>query len=818
MLIWMRKRLVKYAIPVVGLLSLAGYLFFVNPLLVGSLNLREFDRAELNRQAREIASSLLGDDNEYNIKESIGADLDLLNNIQRSVGLRSESEIISSNLPVQMYSADFYLKKGTPKVELKSDSPVLSIRIDAHGRVASLSYTDINDSDGRPVTATEAGGKIKTLAPLLSLDPLALRQVRPQDIEKDDWINIEKQDREEKNKEAGLVRAEQEFFFNEKIEGVPLASYSHSFSFTGNEIRYVRSLLFKNSLYNRGGTGVAGFLSIVIWFAIGMLALTIFGLKIRRDEIDWSHYIRFSSFAAILTFTYFLFNEGRFSLLYILGSMLAGFFIGFALGLIFAVAESKTRENNSGTLAVQDAIFSGNFKIRELGETIFWSLSYGSVFFLVPLAALAVSAMNEKFRLALWTANPAGIGGFIPASALLQSFIHPALWAFLFSSPIFGILACLICQRFPGKRGSMAVAAVFAFLGLAALDAAPALVWLALLFAAGILLCGLWRDYGFTGVLFSLLFYLSIQRAFLLFMAKDAIFAFAGLALILFWLLVLGIAVYLVFKGKPVAKMKPYEPKYLKRMKEKERFERELEIAKHLQERLLPKKTPHLEKFEIASLCEPANEVGGDYFDFLSLGDNRMLVFLGDVSGKGIRAAFYMTLAKGLLHGSFNLCKDHLELLTLLNRRFGGLSEEGVFLTLITLTLDTESGEVLLSSAGHNPPLLFKKDTVWSVPSRGLVIGPMPDDILARSLKDFKFRMEEGDVLLLYTDGITEAMNHHLDEYGTERLKKVFEESVQKSAGEIVNSIRKSVLDFTQGYQQSDDLTILVLKAKKGGD
>lgn len=813
----MKKRWLKFAIPVLSVLSVAGYLFFVNPLLVGSLNLREFDRKELNARARDAATLLLGGEDRYRISESIEADMNLFRNLQRSIGLRSESDLVSSKLPVQIYSADFYFTRGTPKFELRSDSPVLSMSVDSHGKVVFLKYTDLDDVDERPVSASEAGARIKKIAQFLKLETSTLMQVREQDIENDDWIKIAGSDIKDEKKEGDQSRADQEFLFSEKIEGVPLASYTHKFSFTGNEFQYSRTLLFKRSVFSGQQAGVVDFLAAVIWFAIGLLALTIFGLKIRRDEIDWNHYTRFSCFASVIAFLTLAFAQGAFSVANIVGALLFGILIGFGLGLIFAVAESKTRENHSDTLAVPDAIFGGNFKIRELGEMVFWGCAYAGLFFLIPLAAFFVFDVTGKGSLVVWTVNPARIGGFLPVSVLLNSFAQPSMYAFLFSAAIFGIFASLVCQRFPGRRGAIAVSAVFAVLGLSVMNgASPALIWLALLFAASYLLCDMWRKFGFPGVLISIFIALCLQRAFLLVLAKDVLFAVVGLILILFWLCVLGVSLYLMFKGKPVSKMAPYEPKYLKRMKEKERFERELEIAKHLQEKLLPKNTPDLEKFEIATLCEPANEVGGDYFDFLSLEKSKMLVFLGDVSGKGIRAAFYMTLAKGLLHGSFNLCKDHLELLTLLNKRFGGLSEEGVFLTLITLTLDTETGDVLLSSAGHNPPLLFKKDTVWSVPSRGLVIGPMPDEILVKSLKDFKFKMEEGDVLLLYTDGITEAMDHHMEEYGTDRLKKVFHENVDKPAGEIVNSIRRSVLEHTKGFAQSDDLTILVLKAKKG--
>jgi hypothetical protein len=816
MLIAMRKNLFKFLIPVLSLLSVAGYLAFINPLLVRSLNLYEFDRAELGKKANDIAKALLGEDAQFRINESINADRNLLNNLQRSIGLRSESDIVSSKLPVQIYSAVFYLKKESKGLEIGKEEQVLTVKIDSHGRVASLNYIDPDDKDGKPVSASEAGRKIKSLATVLNLDPMSLQQVQPQDIKKEEWIDTGRRANENSDGNKPPAQAEQEFFFSEKIDGVPLATYSHIFKFTRNEVQYSRSLLFKKTVFAEGKAGLIHYASFIIWFAIGFLGLTIFALKVRRDEIDWSHYLRFSSFAAVVTYLYWIFEMGSFSIADILGTLLLAAGIGFPLGLIFAVAESKSRENYSENLAVSDALFSGNFKIKELGELVYFSFVYGGFFFLLPLSAYGFYNIFHKTKLVIATVNPAEISGFLPSSLLLRSFAIPAIYSFLMTAPVFGILACLVCQRFPGKRGSAAVSFVFAVACIPIIENEPVWLWLILMFLASLLLCRIWKKLGFPGVMLAIFIPLCLQRAFLLILAKDMMFAFIGLVLLLFWIFIFALSVYLIFKGKPVSKMKPYEPKYLKRMKEKERFERELEIAKNLQSRLLPKTSPDLKDYEISTLCEPANEVGGDYFDFLTLDDNKMLIFLGDVSGKGIRAAFYMTLAKGLLHGSFALLKDHRELLTLLNRRFGALSEDGVFLTLIALTLDFETREILLSSAGHNPPLLFKNDTVWVVPSRGLVIGPMPDDILLKSLKDFKFKMDEGNVLLLYTDGITEAMNPDLDEYGVDRLKEVFQKCVHLSADEIVNAIRKSVYEFTEGSPQSDDLTILVLKAKNG--
>lgn len=810
----MRKKGFVCAITVFSLLCVAGYIFFVNPLIAKSLNLYDFDKGELSKKAGDIANKLLGDEAELSSKESMEANLDLLKNLQRSIGLSSASEIVSSKIPVLFYSVEFSRRKSHQIFGVENEETLMTLKMDSHGQIALLSYKDTAQGSGKPVSAEEAGRKIKKLVAALNIEPMSLRQVRPQDMEKDGWIETAMAEQDDKEKAGAL--AEQEFHFSEKIEGVPLASYKHLFKFTRNDSVYSRTLLFKKEVFTPSNVDIDYLVAILLWFVLGFLALVVLMMKIRRDEIDWVHFYRVSTFFGIISFIYFVYTTGSFAPIKILSLIFVSLLLGLFFGTSFVVAESQTRENHSEKLELLDALFACNFKVKELGLTICWSGIFGSLFFFMPLTAFLLYKLSEKTKAVIIVSDPVQTEVYLPLSLALKSLVVPLFFSFLVSTIIFGVFAPIVCQRFKGLGGKAAIAVIFALVSSTPLELEPLWLSMILLISAGFLLCHVWERFGFCGTMITIFIPLSMQRAFLLIMAKDMMLAMEGLSLAFFWAAVLILSFFLLWKGKELSTVKHYEPKYLKRIKEKERFERELEIAKNLQSRLLPQTPPFLEKFSISTLCEPANEVGGDYFDFLELDKERMLIFLGDVSGKGIRAAFYMTLAKGLLHGSFALVKDHRELLTLLNRRFGALSEEGVFLTLITLTLDSSSGDMNIASAGHNPPLLYKNGAVTKVPSRGLVIGPMPDDVLLKSLSEYDFKMEEGDVLLLYTDGVTEAMNPKFDEYGLERLIDVFENSVGLSSGEIVAAIRRSVLNFTRDAPLSDDLTILVIKANDG--
>ncbi|MEJ2635439.1 MAG: PP2C family protein-serine/threonine phosphatase [Calditrichia bacterium] len=249
---------------------------------------------------------------------------------------------------------------------------------------------------------------------------------------------------------------------------------------------------------------------------------------------------------------------------------------------------------------------------------------------------------------------------------------------------------------------------------------------------------------------------------------------------------------------------------------ERERMARELEIAHHVQESLLPKKNPELAGYDIAGICIPAKEVGGDYFDFIPLGKNKMGVVIGDVSGKGVPAAIYMTLTKGILQSYVQENISPRDVLIKLNRLLYQTIERGAFVSLFFAILDGDKQEVHMARAGHNPAIhyssaagktrLFKPD--------GIGLGMEEGRIFNRVLKEQKLQLSAGDWLVFYTDGFTEAMNDSNDEFGEKRLLQVLQENGEKSAVEFLDSLQASVRDFVKDKSQFDDMTVIALKVK----
>ena len=242
---------------------------------------------------------------------------------------------------------------------------------------------------------------------------------------------------------------------------------------------------------------------------------------------------------------------------------------------------------------------------------------------------------------------------------------------------------------------------------------------------------------------------------------------------------------------------------------EKERLEREMELAAEIQQRLLPKGTPAVSGFELAGWNRPAWQVGGDYYDYMQLSGGRLGLVVADVTGKGMPAALLVST----LHSALRLLLDGSEaessLLAQLNQHIVESSSPNKFITLILVELDPETGDLRCLNAGHNPGLLVRRDE--KVVELGA--GGMPLGLLAGSAYDsFTLKMKEGDLLCLYSDGITECEAPDEEEFGLERLRELLCEHRDQPLCDLLRTIDVAVTEFAAGRPQGDDQTVVLLR------
>jgi serine phosphatase RsbU (regulator of sigma subunit) len=243
---------------------------------------------------------------------------------------------------------------------------------------------------------------------------------------------------------------------------------------------------------------------------------------------------------------------------------------------------------------------------------------------------------------------------------------------------------------------------------------------------------------------------------------------------------------------------------------EMETVKRELAIAATIQQRILPESLPTIDGYDISGINLPAIEVCGDYYDCMQINENKYALIMADVSGKGIPAALLVSSLQASLRIYFETDQPLILLAEKLNKLIYQSTTADKYLTMCICVLDIKSGTLEALNAGHNPPLIVHNDqTLTSIAPGGIPIG-MAD--LGLSYQTAEYQLALGESILMFTDGITEAMDINENMYEDERLEAFYIKNRQKSAQEFVGDLINDVYQFVGGASQSDDITVLYLK------
>jgi serine phosphatase RsbU (regulator of sigma subunit) len=248
---------------------------------------------------------------------------------------------------------------------------------------------------------------------------------------------------------------------------------------------------------------------------------------------------------------------------------------------------------------------------------------------------------------------------------------------------------------------------------------------------------------------------------------------------------------------------------------EKERMKHELQIARRIQLDSLPQSTPTVKGLEISGTSIPAMEVGGDFFDYLSNGNGKFTVVIGDVSGKGTSAALYMSKVQGILRSLHGFDLSPKDLFNRANKLLCQDLEKRSFVTVLGAEFDLEKRTIIVSRAGHLP--LWHVDavsrTVKKILPRGLGLGLNDASIFANEMEEKKVPYHSGDIFVFATDGVTEAHNEQGD-FGEERIHEIVLNHVESSANTIQSALLESLSLFTGERVQHDDQTVVIVKVQ----
>ena len=247
---------------------------------------------------------------------------------------------------------------------------------------------------------------------------------------------------------------------------------------------------------------------------------------------------------------------------------------------------------------------------------------------------------------------------------------------------------------------------------------------------------------------------------------------------------------------------------------EKKRLDHDLEIARDIQRILLPAEAPAINGFQISGLNVPARQVSGDYFDYIQVDDERLGVAIADVSGKGVPASLIMAICRSVLRAEAARNPSPADVLRKVNRQLYPDIKEDMFISMAYLILDHQRDGVTLARAGHDAPLLYKRhsQTVTPIKPPGMVVGIDSGNVFDRLTTDFAVPLERNDCLVIYTDGVTEALNTDGDEFGLERAIESVRASATDGAQTIVKKIIEDVRNFTGSLPQNDDITLIAIR------
>ncbi|HKK26220.1 MAG TPA: PP2C family protein-serine/threonine phosphatase [Gracilimonas sp.] len=485
-----------------------------------------------------------------------------------------------------------------------------------------------------------------------------------------------------------------------------------------------------------------------------------------------------------------------------------GAFSAVAFFVLTAVSDSVTRQYWPEKLKSWDLIRRGLFVNQPVGWAIVNAIGIGGL--LAGITGLFLNAIPAAYI-------SAG-GGFIADQFLLPS-VANLLVTMITVLIVIVAVYLIIGNQIKGMMNKDLIipllsAILFGLIDVLPFNIEPDVLNRAMRSVAGLLLGYFYLRYDFLTVVlgfFVYLNFLSTAKGWVMSGSPDAN-TFYLFIIVLAFAALLGI--YFVARGSERKELPEYVPTYIEEQAKEQRVKQELSIARAVQHTFLPSKIQSLPGIDMAGICIPAQETGGDYYDMISLGEQRVAIAIGDVSGKGIRAAFYMTFTKGVLHSLSALILSPVELLNQLNRLFNENATRGTFISMIYGIFEAKKRTFTFARAGHNPMLLVRKDgsSEWIKP-KGLGIGVTKGDNFIECIEEAELKLNEGDVLILYTDGITEMLDAGGRFYGEERLQELIKNIRKDSSHEIMKRIVSDVNEFKGLTKQHDDMTLVIIKA-----
>ena len=589
-------------------------------------------------------------------------------------------------------------------------------------------------------------------------------------------------------------------------------NYTLKTQVTGDQVSNFSIQVIIPDEYKKNETDVYEIAATIIFTLLIIISVLIVGFKrFRAYEVGFKHAIAFGIFVLVsFILKELLESFGFFEWTIVLGLGLGGIFIAGAAVILWAVSETIFREIWNQKFLSLDLIYHRKIIHSSVGKTIINSISFGlgltALFFLLLYAISHYS--NVSFTGDNFTSQ-----SHITSNLPLLNIFFGVFNSYGILAVSFFMFLTAAIKRYINNDIIFVFVSGLTWALLIQSNVNPLTAGLPISLVVGILLSLILIKYDLLSTLLTfLLFRFFIKATELSFLTENSLKnEWYILIVICFVLLVFGII--LVFRKDKFTDYDSITPKFVENITERQRLKKELEVARHVQMSFLPKGNPILKGIDIASICIPAFEVGGDYYDFIRLGKNKLGIIIGDVSGKGTQAAFYMTLTKGFLKAIAKHTDSPAEVLTKMNELFYENVERGRFISMIYAVVDLENKLIRIARAGHNPVIFHDAaGKVNLISPNGLALGLEKGDLFSKVITESEEKLESGKTFIFYTDGFTEAVNRKGDEYGLDRMFEIVKSWNYSTALEIQDKMIADVNKFIGKAQQHDDMTMVILK------
>ncbi|MFO8030219.1 MAG: PP2C family protein-serine/threonine phosphatase, partial [Cyclonatronaceae bacterium] len=564
------------------------------------------------------------------------------------------------------------------------------------------------------------------------------------------------------------------------------------------------------------------FIRVIFFIIIVLIFLTLFIRRIFHRLVDLRSATIYGTMGAILLLLHliqlFLQSSGyahfdqqllQIVTLTLITAVVCVFF-GIFVFILTGLGESLTREVWPGKLLTISLLRFGYLKSSRIGN----ALAAGTLaaFLYLGLAAVLYTFADSSYL------NLLDEQIFLAQSYLFPFWhigINALVWAFLVTTVIFASLLPWAAINKAG-RPLLALLGGLAFTLLSSFDLSTPgslaifLIWL----IPGLAAVWIYLKHDLLTMLVSLFVFMALWTTTDARLVTGSPDAFLGWTVMVFSGLLLAGGILLALYGEKRDHMPELTPAYIREIAREQRVERELEIAHQVHQSFLPVNLPELEGMEAAASCQAAFDVGGDYYDVVKVDTHRVAFIIGDVSGKGIQAAFFMTMVKGIFQSLVKEIPEPVPLLTRMNRLFYDNARRGSFISLCYGLLDVRDGSLTYARAGHNPAILYRAADKKSeiLRSGGLAIGLTREKKFEDSLTEVKLKLDLGDAVIFYTDGATERVDPEGRMFGEDRLLALTEKAESLHAQMLVDHITSSVDRFAASTPRNDDMTLLVVR------